>query len=65
MGVYLSEKLKEGQLRGLTQALTKKFVQLRELKAKPNEPKARKKAKRSLKGKTRGDGVLLVKKEDL
>ncbi|MFZ5686659.1 MAG: IS1634 family transposase [Bacillota bacterium] len=46
--IYLSEKLKEGQLRGLKQALTKKFEQLRELKAKLNEPKARKRSKEKL-----------------
>jgi transposase len=46
--IYLSQKLKEGQLRGLKQALSKKFEQLRELKAKLNEPKARKRSKEKL-----------------
>lgn len=40
--VTISEKLRQGQLRGLTQALTKKQEQLQELKAKLNSPRVKK-----------------------
>jgi transposase len=46
--IYLSKKLREGQLRGLEQALTKKLKQLQELKANLNETKARKRSKERL-----------------
>jgi transposase len=46
--MYLSNKLREGQLRGLKQALTKKLEQLKELKTKLNAPKARKRSKEKL-----------------
>jgi len=41
--LYLSEKLRRGQIRGLTQALEKKYQALRELKEKLNNPRAHKK----------------------
>ncbi|PKM83964.1 MAG: hypothetical protein CVU88_00375 [Firmicutes bacterium HGW-Firmicutes-13] len=41
--LYLSEKLRQGQIQGLTQALEKKYSLLNELKQKLNNPRARKK----------------------
>ncbi len=41
--IYLSEKLRQGQLSGLEKALKKKNEQLQELKQKLNAPRARKK----------------------
>ena len=40
--LYVSEKLKEGQIRGLKQSLAKKMLKLRELKEELLSPKARK-----------------------
>lgn len=41
--IYLSEKLRQGQMRGLNQALAKKYKLLQELKRKLNAPRAKKK----------------------
>jgi len=41
--VYLSEKLRTGQMRGLQQALNKRYELLEEYKSKLNAPRARKK----------------------
>ena len=41
--VYVSDKLRKGQIQGLKQALEKKYRQLEELKSKLNAPRARKK----------------------
>ena len=41
--IYVSEKLRQGQLRGLTQSLEKKYALLKELKTKLNNPRAHKK----------------------
>lgn len=46
--LYLSEKLLQGQLRGLTQALEQKYKQLSELKEKLSNPRARKKKKEAV-----------------
>ncbi len=43
--IYLSDRLREGQIRGLTQAITKKYQLLQELKTKLNAPKVKKKKK--------------------
>jgi len=43
--LYLSEKLRQGQIRGLIQALEKKYQALQELKDKLNNPRAHKKQK--------------------
>lgn len=43
--LYVSERLREGQIRGLHQALTKKQKQLQELKDKLNNPRAKKREK--------------------
>lgn len=43
--LYLSEKLRQGQIRGLTQTLEKKYQALQEFKEKLNNPRARKKQK--------------------
>ena len=40
--VYISDKLRKGQIQGLKQALEKKYRQLEELKKKLNAPRARK-----------------------
>lgn len=49
--VYISEKLREGQLRGLETALAKKFEKLRALKERLNLPRARRKTKDSIEAK--------------
>gem|GEM_PF-2317064 len=46
--IYISERLRQGQIRGLHQALTKKKQQLQELKTKLNNPQARKRKKETL-----------------
>lgn len=46
--VYVSERLRQGQTRGLHQALDKKQQQLRELRDKLNNPRARKRNKEAL-----------------
>jgi len=40
--LYLSKRLRAGQMRGLKQALTKKYAQLEEFKSKLNAPRAKK-----------------------
>lgn len=49
--MYLSEKLRNGQTRGLQQILAKKYTLLRELKHKLNNPRARKKTKEAVQNK--------------
>ncbi len=51
--LYLSEKLRKGQIRGLTQALEKKYKLLHELKEKLNNPRARKKQKETVQNKVK------------
>lgn len=46
--VYVSERLREGQIRGLHQALEKKQQQLQELRDKLNNPRGRKRKKEAL-----------------
>lgn len=46
--MYVSERLRQGQIRGLQQALTKKQQQLQELKDKLNNPRAQKRKKEAL-----------------
>ena len=46
--IYVSERLRQGQIRGLHQTLIKKQQQLQELKAKLNNPHARKRKKEAL-----------------
>jgi len=46
--IAISEKLRQGQLRGLEQALAKKRDQLQELKRKLNSPRARKRTRQGL-----------------
>ncbi len=46
--IYLSEKLRRGQLNGLSQALAKKHAQLIELKQKLNAPRAKKRKREAL-----------------
>ena len=51
--IYLSEKLRRGQLRGLKVALQKKNEQLQELKQKLNAPRARKKKREDIEAKVK------------
>lgn len=46
--VYLSGKLRQGQLRGLEQALVKKYEQITELKEQLNAPRSRKKKRQDI-----------------
>ncbi len=46
--VYISDKLRRGQIQGLKQALSKKYKQLEELKSKLNAPRARKRNRANL-----------------
>ena len=46
--VYLSGKLRQGQLNGLEQALVKKYEQLTELKEQLNAPRSRKKKRQDI-----------------
>ena len=46
--LYLSDKLRQGQIRGLDKALEKKYQQLRELKANLLSPRAQKRARQIL-----------------
>ncbi len=46
--LYFSEKLRQGQVRGLIQSLEKKYMLLRDLKYKLNNPRARKKQQETL-----------------
>ncbi len=49
--LYVSEKLRCGQIQGLTQALQKKYKMLQELKEKLNNPRAHKKEKEDVQNK--------------
>jgi transposase len=49
--LYLSERLRKGQIRGLKQDLEKKYRLLQELKQKLNNPRARKKQKEDVQNK--------------
>jgi len=49
--IYVSEKLRHGQIRGLQQILAKKYSLLRELKHKLNNPRARKTTKEAVQNK--------------
>ncbi|MDH7578762.1 MAG: IS1634 family transposase [Bacillota bacterium] len=51
--IYISERLRQGQIRGLNQAITKKYKLLEELKTKLNAPRARKKSKEDVQRKIR------------
>lgn len=72
--ICISERLRQGQIRGLRQAIEKKYELLRELKQKLNTPRARKKKQEDLEVKIqnilRGEKcnliirVSLIKKED-
>jgi transposase len=63
--MYLSEKLRQGQLNGLKQALEKKYTELTKLKKKLNAPRARKKKREDIEAKIknilkgeRGDSLI-------
>ena len=49
--LYLSEKLRQGQIRGLNQALEKKYKLLHKLKGKLNNPRAHKKQEEDVQNK--------------
>lgn len=51
--ITISEKLRQGQLRGLNQALTQKQEQLRELKQKLNSPRAKKRKREEIEDKVK------------
>lgn len=51
--ITLSEKLRQGQLRGLNQALVKKQEQLQELKNKLNSPRAKKRTLKEIEDKVK------------
>jgi transposase len=52
--VYISSKLRQGQIQGLKQALSKKYQLLEELKAKLNAPRARKRNRTNVEAQIKG-----------
>lgn len=61
--LYISQKLREGQLRGLNQALARKYQKLQELKKLLQSPRAKKRKKEDLEGKIHA--ILKGEKTDL